>query len=112
MDAKSFQRFMAKVQITPAGCWEWTGAKTDKGYGQFWNDGHNNRAHRVSYEHFVGAIPKGMELDHLCNNHACVNPHHLEPVSGEVNLLRKYMRANLSSVVGFYLVKVAAPVAA
>lgn len=35
-----------------------------------------------------GSIPKGLTLDHLCRNRACVNPVHLEPVTNRVNILR------------------------
>jgi len=45
-------------------------------------------AHRVSYEHLVGPIPKGMQLDHLCRNRMCVNPAHLEPVTARENTRR------------------------
>ena len=45
-------------------------------------------AHRVSYKIFVGEIPKGKELDHLCRNPACVNPRHMEAVSHRENLRR------------------------
>ena len=37
---------------------------------------------------FVGPLPDGLVLDHLCRNRACVNPEHLEPVTQSVNLLR------------------------
>jgi hypothetical protein len=45
-------------------------------------------AHRISYEHFVGPIPKGLFIDHLCRMRACVNPGHLEPVTTLENARR------------------------
>src|SRR5688572_21764976 len=45
-------------------------------------------AHRLMYVALRGPIPDGLELDHLCRNHACVNPWHMEPVTGRVNKLR------------------------
>lgn len=48
------------------------------------------RAHRWAYLHFVGKIPAGLDLDHLCRNRWCVNPEHLEPVTRSENLTRGY----------------------
>jgi hypothetical protein len=45
-------------------------------------------AHRVSYETFVGPIPQGLQIDHLCRVRNCVNPQHLEPVTGVENVRR------------------------
>ena len=45
-------------------------------------------AHRLSYETFVGPIPDGKELDHVCGVRRCVNPSHLEPVTHHENVLR------------------------
>jgi hypothetical protein len=42
----------------------------------------------VAYELFVGPIPEGLELDHLCRNPSCVNPAHLEAVTHRENVRR------------------------
>ena len=75
------------------GCWNWP--VTDRnGYGRFLI---TNAAklirkmtytHIVSYETYVGPVPEGLELDHLCRNRACCNPEHLEPVTRRENVHR------------------------
>ena len=76
------ERFWTKVQERSSGCWEWTGSRNpDSGYGRFYYAGKLGYAHRWSYEHFVGPIPGGATVDHICRNHPCVNPEHLDAVS-------------------------------
>jgi hypothetical protein len=71
-------------------CWIFTGAKVGGGYGIIaLGDGTMRVAHRVSYELYVGPIPEGLVLDHLCVVPACVNPGHLEPVTQRENLRRR-----------------------
>lgn len=81
------RKFMKRVQKIENGCWIWTGAKTSKGYGEFWA-GEAICAHRFSYECFNGPIPEDLELDHLCENPSCCNPAHLEPVTHLENVIR------------------------
>ena len=69
-------------------CFEWASCKSKDGYGQFWRDGKSVKSHRVSYELFVGPIPEGFDIDHLCRNHACVRPDHLEAVPRVLNVRR------------------------
>lgn len=84
------ERFEAKVNRSGE-CWLWLGYINDKGYGSFSVEGKPKRAHRVSYELFVGEIPEGLELDHLCHTNACVNPKHLEAVTHQVNMSRQQL---------------------
>lgn len=58
-------------------CWCWIGSLfADSGYGQFWMDGMNRRAHIVSHEWSIGPTD-GQQVQHLCNRVACVRPSHL-----------------------------------
>lgn len=82
------ERFWTKVDKTESGCWVWTSAFYQNGYGAFWLNGKSRLAHRVAYEMVAGPIPDGLQLDHLCRRQACVNPAHLEPVTAQVNTLR------------------------
>ncbi len=82
------ERFKDKYEVnTTSGCWEWT-ASLFEGYGQFYYSGTMGRAHRYSYETYVGSIPKDKVLDHKCRVTYCCNPNHLEPVTQKVNVRR------------------------
>jgi len=74
-------------------CWVWRGFVATPGnkYVRFRLGGRGTTrvpAHRWLYEQLHGAVPAGLELDHLCRDGRCVNPQHLEPVTHRENLLR------------------------
>lgn len=59
------------------GCWEWTKARKQSGYGQFVNSRTSVSAHRYSYILAFGDIPDGLSVLHRCDNPPCVRPDHL-----------------------------------
>lgn len=77
----------------PDDCWPWIGQRNANGYGRSSVKGRKTYAHRTVYEVWVGPIPDGHDIDHLCHNRdetcpggttcphrACVNPAHLIPL--------------------------------
>lgn len=70
--------------MTP--CWNWNGTVMENGYGYVHAENRLHRAHRVSYEVFVEAIPGGLVVRHLCNNRRCIRPDHLTTGTQRQNL--------------------------
>lgn len=87
-DRSTAQRIYDGTVVSSTGCWEWQQNRTNGGYGLMSIRNFPNLVHRVSYEEFVGQIPPGLQIDHLCRNRICCNPAHLEPVTPAENLRR------------------------
>ncbi|MCU1632019.1 MAG: hypothetical protein JWM61_671 [Micrococcaceae bacterium] len=73
-------RFWEKVVKgpRPQGCWIWTGAVADDGYGRFWvtRDGEQRalRPQRYAYEHLTGkTLHSGIVLMHVRDVPLCVH---------------------------------------
>ena len=75
-------------------CIVWTGSLDKDGYGRLGK----GLAHRCSYAQFVGEIPAGMTVDHVCFRRACINPLHLQLLTRKQNSTRQ--RSAMSSTCG------------
>jgi hypothetical protein len=101
-DDTTLRRFWAKVNKTGplwngTPCWLWTARCDTGGYGRFRVDGKDSPAHRIAYILCIEEIPVGLELDHLCRVHPCVNPIHLEAVTHQENTQRGNAGAYLAA---------------
>lgn len=98
------ERLREKIVIAPNGCWLWQGT-TNHGYGWCGDEhGVSRNAHRLAWEIWVGPIPAGMTLDHVCHTNdpfcfggeclhrRCLNPEHLEVVTRAENIRRGRQR--------------------
>lgn len=75
--------------IPETGCLEWTGSQNGHGYGQIKVGGRPEKVHRLMYQLWVGEIPEGLSIDHLCRNRICAAPDHLEAVTLSENTRRQ-----------------------
>lgn len=73
-------RVYRDVDTSGTGCWEWTGARLQDGYGRFRHQGGHYLPHRVVLMVAIGRVLEPGEVSrHRCDNPPCVNPAHLEP---------------------------------
>ena len=70
------ERLLRKIEKQENGCWLWRG-NVEKGYGAIQISDHRYAVHRVAYELWAEPIPKGLQVQHLCDNRRCCNPAHL-----------------------------------
>lgn len=69
-------RFLEKVRVDDShGCWVWTGAHDELGYGDYWHEGRTISAHRYALSLVAGE--SDLLVLHACDTPSCVNPAHL-----------------------------------
>jgi hypothetical protein len=93
--ARPFRQYIAeRTEIVDRGhvtpCWIWQQSVNHAGYGVGRRASDWVRIHRATYEEYVGPIPDGLQIDHLCRVRACCNPEHLETVTAQENARRKW----------------------
>lgn len=102
MQAGTIQDFESSSARCPmSGCWFWLGHIQKNGYGQTSRESKKIYAHRLSYEYYIGLIPEGMDIDHVCGMRSCVNPEHLRLATRSQNMMNsKGQKRNTSGYKG------------
>lgn len=88
-------RFWRRVVQAP-GCWDWTGQKNQRGYGQIEAMIAGQRfvwlAHRVTWTLAKGEIPADRIVKHSCDNPSCCNIKHLSLGTHQDNMAEAVSR--------------------
>ena len=85
----------AQVEVTPAGCWHWTGLLDPDGYARIMHLGQRGAGHRIVWQLLMGTtVPVGLVLHHRCHerdrdcpggraclHRACLRPAHVSPLT-------------------------------
>jgi len=75
------ERIARYVEPEPfSGCWLWVGSCDSGGYPLTGTG--SLIVHRAMYEMYIGGIAEGFDVHHKCRTRICVNPNHLEAISG------------------------------
>ncbi len=75
-------RLSESIKFDDDGCWEWTGARQQKGYGVIHLKNYDFpervvAVHRLVYSICVSPVPDGLCVLHRCDNPPCCRPDHL-----------------------------------
>lgn len=86
IESYRLDKFLKRTYFDDNGCVCLNGVSSN-GYKNIYLHGRSIGAHCFSYMFYVGDIPKGLVIDHICRNRSCINPHHLRCVTHRVNIL-------------------------
>lgn len=91
------EHLLDRIRKDENGCWNYIGCTNSTGYGHIRKNGKVQKAHRVSFEYFIGPIPDGLFICHKCDNPACVNPDHLYAGTQKDNVRDMFSRGRAAS---------------
>ncbi len=96
------ERLQGKYAVAETGCWEWTAALDERGYGQMHMPAPNRmvRAHRIAWLVHRGEIPAGLHVLHRCDNRRCINPEHLYLGTHQQNMRDRQERGRTDRHIG------------
>lgn len=90
----TIEGLIERLVVREGKCWLWQGRKQHQGYAVVDYANTSRIVHKLFYEHFVGPVPKGMELHHRCENKGCVNWECLELLDRKEHLGERHLKTH------------------
>jgi hypothetical protein len=94
--------YICSKVVESGDCLIWTGKLDGHGYGQHWvsakytgDSGRRELVYRIVWEEMFGEIPEGLEVMHLCDVPACVQPQHLRLGTHRENMLDAWNKGRM-----------------
>ncbi len=90
---KAIRRFVSRIIVVESGCWLWTGARRERGYGRVRWEGRIRSAHHIALYLRTGVMATDRDLVlHRCDEPSCVNPDHLYIGTQRDNMRDRFAR--------------------
>jgi hypothetical protein len=80
------KNFKSHIRVEDNGCWVWTGAVSDMGYGKFVIREKTMPVHIIAYRVYWDNYDDSRVIHHTCGNKLCVHPYHLSQIAYRENL--------------------------
>jgi len=94
------ERLLSRREISPSGCWEWTGSYsgiTPPRYGTLGWNGRYYKVHRLAAHLWKGFdLSSPLVVCHDCDNSKCFNPDHLTIATQKFNVDEMFKRGRAS----------------
>ena len=78
---------LVRLGKSPDDCWQWLGAKNQKGYPIKEINGRTMTAARWLWSQLFGPIPDELVVSMRCGDQACINPHHMQMMSVTIKFI-------------------------
>ena len=98
------RKFFSKlpIELDPENCWIWQGYGNKDGRGRVWIQNKQWLAPHISWMLAYGVmVPHGVQVQHECDEPACVNPFHLTlgaPLKNHIDAITRGRKASKLTV--------------
>ncbi len=99
LKAKTVHAVLSRITVNETGCLVYTEYRNKKGYGRLRHNGKKTLVHRLIYRAVFGSFNYELQVNHHCDNPACINPAHLYLGTHADNMKDRAERTDVSDAI-------------